>query len=275
MHAPAEHPGRRSVRRHCRFFRGGLSRLSAPAIHVLPDRCLGSAPIEAIHRAVRNPCGPGALQGDRFGAIPPGDVRRRAVLGETGPAGLEFDGGAAGLARDEGGTRVIRWLEPVIPHLKALHIATLGLWCAGLFALPLMLSRHGPAIAQLDYAHIRRTTHYGYTYVVSPAGIIAIATGTLLIFLREVFVLWMFAKLVFVALLVAFHAWVSYTIVAVAETPGSRTPPAPLRPALLLTFTILAILALVLGKPDLGGIPMPAWLTEPWAVQLPFDVPKR
>lgn len=170
---------------------------------------------------------------------------------------------------------MIPWLESVIPHLKALHIATLSLWCAGLFALPLMLARHDPAIGQVDYVRIRRATHYGYTFWISPAGIVAIATGTLLIFLREVFTLWMFAKLVFVALLVAFHAWVSYIIVAVAETPGSHTPPKPLRPALLLTCVILAILALVLGKPDLGGIPMPDWLSEPWDLQLPFDVPRR
>ena len=31
------------------------------------------------------------------------------------------------------------WLVGVIPHLKALHLAMLLLWCAGLFALPLML----------------------------------------------------------------------------------------------------------------------------------------
>ena len=169
---------------------------------------------------------------------------------------------------------MIRSLEPIIPHLKALHIVMLGLWCAGLFALPFMLARHDPAISQSDYARIRRATHYGYAFVITPAAVIAIASGTLLIFLREVFVLWMFAKLVFVALLVAFHAWVSYIIVAVAETEGSHTPPEPLLPALLLTIPILAVLALVLAKPDLGEIPTPDWLKEPRGVQLPFDVPR-
>ncbi|PWS35250.1 hypothetical protein DFH01_23385 [Falsiroseomonas bella] len=170
---------------------------------------------------------------------------------------------------------MIPWLEPSIPHLKALHITTLGLWCAGLFALPLMLARHDPAIGQLDYARIRRATHYGYTFVVTPAGVVAIASGTLLIFLREVFVLWLFAKLVCVALLVGFHAWVSYIIVAAAETPGAHRPPEPLLPTLALTLLILAILSLVLAKPELGVIPMPRWLEQPWGVQLPFDVPSR
>ncbi|MCB5177541.1 MULTISPECIES: CopD family protein [Microvirga] len=170
---------------------------------------------------------------------------------------------------------MIPWLNPTIPYLKALHIAMLSLWCAGLFALPLMLARHDPAIGQADYARIRRATHFGYTFVITPAAVIAIASGTLLIFLREVFVLWMFAKLVFVALLVSFHAWVSYIIVAVAETEGSHTPPEPLVPTLLLMVPILAILTLVLAKPDLSRIPIPDWLEEPRGVQLPFDVPRR
>jgi hypothetical protein len=97
----------------------------------------------------------------------------------------------------------------------------------------------------------------------------------MLIFLREVFVPWMFAKLVFVALLVAFHAWVSYILVAVAETEGAHTPPDPLVPLLVLLVPILAILALVLAKPDLGEIPLPRWLYEPRGIQLPFDVPSR
>ena len=43
---------------------------------------------------------------------------------------------------------MIPWLEGAIPYLKALHIAALVIWCAGLFALPLMLARHDPALGQ-------------------------------------------------------------------------------------------------------------------------------
>lgn len=166
-------------------------------------------------------------------------------------------------------------LLPIVPHLKALHIGMIALWCAGLFALPLMLARHDPATAQVDYARIRRATHYGYTYVISPAALLAIASGTLLIFLREAFVPWLFAKLVFVALLVAFHAWVSYVLVAVAETEGTHKPPDPLAPVLMLLAVIVAILTLVLLKPALGEIPLPDWLLAPRGGQLPFDVPSR
>lgn len=170
---------------------------------------------------------------------------------------------------------MIWWLEPIIPHLKAMHIGMLSLWCAGLFALPLMLARHDPAVGQGDYALIRRATHYGYIWVITPAALFAIGSGLLLIFLREVFVPWMFAKLVFVALLVAFHAWLGHILLVVAETEGTHTPPEPLIPLLLLLVPILTILALVLAKPELGEIPMPGWLSEPRGGQLPFDVPRR
>lgn len=170
---------------------------------------------------------------------------------------------------------MIPWLDPIIPHLKALHIATLALWVAGLFALPLMLARHDPAIGQADYTRVRRATHFGFTLAITPAAVVAVASGTLLIFLREAFVPWMFAKLVFVALLVAFHAWVGGTLVKVAETRGEHDPPEPLVPLLVLLVPVIAILALVLAKPELGEIPVPGWLAEPRGNQLPFDVPRR
>ncbi|MGI6855685.1 CopD family protein [Mesorhizobium sp. 1B3] len=170
---------------------------------------------------------------------------------------------------------MIAWLDGAIPYLKALHIASLVIWCAGLFALPLMLARHDPAIAQADYSRVRLACHYGYTWVVTPAAMVAIAAGILLIFMREVFVPWMFAKLVFVALLVGFHAWLGSTIVAVAETEGEHQTPAPLLPLLLLLVLVLAILVLVLAKPELDKIPLPHWLMEPRGRQLPFDAPPR
>jgi uncharacterized membrane protein len=170
---------------------------------------------------------------------------------------------------------VTEWLLGLIPHLKALHIGTLALWCAGLFALPLMLARHDPLIRQSDYDRIRHATHYGYTYLVTPAALFAIGSGIVLIFLREVFVPWMFAKLVFVALLVAFHAWVGHVLANVGETGGVKDPPDPGLPLTILLVPVLAILTLVLAKPELEEIPLPSWLSEPRGIQLPFDVPRR
>ena len=167
------------------------------------------------------------------------------------------------------------WSAALVPHVKALHVAALAVWCGGLVALPLMLARHDPAIGPADYARIRRATHYGYTFLVTPVAVVAIASGTLLVFMRGVFVPWMFAKLLLVALLVTFHAWLGYTIVAVAETEGAHTPPRPRLPLALLAVPVLGILALVLAKPGLEAIAIPGWLTEPMGYSLPFDVPRR
>lgn len=170
---------------------------------------------------------------------------------------------------------MIDWLQPVIPHLKALHIIGLLVWCAGLFAMPLILTRHNPGVDQVAYNRIRMASHFGYIWVVTPAAVLAIGAGTLLIFVREVFDLWMFAKLVFVALLVGFHAWVGGQVVGIGEEEREHRTPQPTVPILLLTVPVVMILVLVLAKPEFGQLPMPDWLTQPMGNQLPFDDPPR
>jgi protoporphyrinogen IX oxidase len=161
----------------------------------------------------------------------------------------------------------------LIPHLKGLHIVALILWCGGLAALPLMLALHDTAASQADYSRVRRVTHFGYIFAITPAALFAIGSGIALIFLREAFVPWLFAKLVFVALLVTFHAWVGGVLVGITETEGRHMPPHPVLPLILLLVPILAILTLVLGKPDLSGVPIPDWLTRTQGGQLPFATP--
>ena len=77
---------------------------------------------------------------------------------------------------------MIGWLEPVIPHLKALHVIALALWVGGLFGLPLMLARHDPAIGQADFTRIRLASHISYVWVITPAAVTTIVVGTWLIF---------------------------------------------------------------------------------------------
>ena len=163
--------------------------------------------------------------------------------------------------------------QSVIPHVKALHLIFLCIWVAGLFALPRMLARHDRAIVQDEFTQIRRATHFGYVWVITPAAVMAIASGTALVFLREVFTGWAFAKFVLVALLVAMHAWVGHTIIAVAETEGQHQPPEPLVPTILILVLVIGILGLVLAKPELEELTFPSWLMQPLGRQLPFDVP--
>lgn len=171
---------------------------------------------------------------------------------------------------------MIEQLLATVPLLKFVHIGALVLWCGGLLALPLMLSRHDPTGSQQEYRRIRRATHLTYTVCVTPAAVVAVVAGTWLIFFREAFVPWLYAKLLFVAGLAAAHAWIGHLLVKVAEEPGRHRPPEPYLPVLSVLVPVLAILFLVLGKSDLSWIEFPDWLEEPvGAGQLPFDVPRR
>lgn len=165
-------------------------------------------------------------------------------------------------------------IEAIVPHIKAAHVSALAIWCAGVIALPLMLAHHDPAIGQADYGRIRHYTHYAYAFGVTPAAVVTVATGTMLIFLRDVFTPWMFAKFVLVAVLVATHGFVGHQILLASETAGQFRPAHPATPAVLTLVTVVAILFLVLAKPDLR-VEFPSWLTEPLGRQLPFAVPSR
>ncbi len=155
--------------------------------------------------------------------------------------------------------------------LKILHIAGILLWSAGLIALPLMLAQHKEQDGQFQYQRIRRFTHYGYTHLLTPAAVIAVAAGTALLFLRGVFVPWMFAKLVFVAALVALHAWIGGLVVHMGEHTNEEQP-SPTLPLVIGGFVLLLIiLLLVLTKPVIGVEIIPEWLLSPRNRYLPLD----
>lgn len=163
----------------------------------------------------------------------------------------------------------------LVPYFKAVHILALFIWCGGLFALPLMLGRHEQDNTIKEYVRIRRATHLTYTMVVTPAAVVAVVAGTWLIFFREVLVPWLYAKLLFVAILVCVHAWLGHILVSVAESEREKQPPPAIVPILAALVPMIVILLLVLGKPDLSGISFPSWLTEPRGGQFPFEVPRR
>jgi len=159
----------------------------------------------------------------------------------------------------------------LIVALKALHIAALTVWCAGLVALPLMLRHLEPHQGQRVFSRLRKATHYGYTRLMTPAAVIAVAAGIALIFLREVFTGWMIAKLAAVGLLVCVHGFVGHVVLRSEEKRGRYdTPPAVVMivPALL---AITLVLVIVLAKPAIPVDWFPEWLTTPRDRQLSWD----
>lgn len=170
---------------------------------------------------------------------------------------------------------MIDWISLSVPLFKAAHVVGLIVWVGGLLALPLMLARHDPAVSTEDYRVIRQGSHLTYTMVVTPAAVTAVIAGTWLIFMREVFTPWMFAKLAFVAVLVAAHVWIGHLVTKVGEEPETHRPPSPLLPLTAVTVPALLVLTLVLAKPDLSGLSFPDWVNRPQGRHLPVDVPSR
>lgn len=158
-----------------------------------------------------------------------------------------------------------------IALLKFVHIAAVLLWCAGLLALPVMLAQHRENDSQDRYTRIRKFTHYAYTRLVTPAAVIAVAAGTALIFMRETFVPWFFAKLVVVGLLVAAHALIGNIVVQMGEESGDTLAPRPWAPVGVVLAASVAILILVLAKPVFAPEAAPEWLQTPRNQSLPVD----
>ncbi len=165
----------------------------------------------------------------------------------------------------------------MIALFKALHIAALSLWCAGLLALPLVLQLYGRRAevrTQAGFSEFRLLVHAAYTRIVTPAAVIAIAAGTVLIFAAELTDIWLVAKLVAVVGLVLVHVWLGHLSVEASAGRGSyEMPPALLAvpPALLCMG---AVLYLVLAKPDLLPLveALPRVLTTPQGRSLPSDL---
>lgn len=152
----------------------------------------------------------------------------------------------------------------MIAALKALHIAAILVWSAGLIALPLLLIGYGGARRQSRFSEFRLLTHYGYVAFVTPAAVIAVVAGTGLIFAAGVFDLWFIAKLVLVSLMALVHAWIGHLIeqsgvqrqgaMANGERSRGYAMPNPIMALVIAIPAMAAVLWLVLAKPDLAWV---------------------
>ncbi|GGH60832.1 hypothetical protein GCM10011341_33460 [Frigidibacter albus] len=119
---------------------------------------------------------------------------------------------------------------------------------------PALLAERGNHPAGPALHRMHRRARFLYTAVLSPAAIIAIASGTALIFLREVYVPWFAAKLLLVAGLAMIHVFAASRIV---ELFKEEEPPRYVLGAFAFAATTVLVagtLTLVLAKPNL---PMP------------------
>lgn len=161
--------------------------------------------------------------------------------------------------------------------VKTLHIAALVVWCASLLTLPLLLGLHrhilsagSRAAMQDQYTRFRRLTHMTYTGIATPAAVIAIAAGTVLIFVAQVWSEWLLLKLALVAGMALGHAWLGHLIVQSYEKEVDWRMPWPALSLLLTLPCMLGVLWLVLTKPALASWvqQLPVWTREPLDVDV-------
>lgn len=137
--------------------------------------------------------------------------------------------------------------------LKALHISTLSIWCAGLFYLPGLFMLHPKTQDHADYHRLRIMTRYSFIMVISPAAVIAIISGTILVYLRGLQGDWLAMKLVMVTLMVFFHLYCGGLLARLRDPHDKRMRHPLLHLALVIVPTILipVVLWLVMAKPQL------------------------
>ena len=163
----------------------------------------------------------------------------------------------------------------MIALVKFVHITAVVIWSAGLIALPgfyLQLGKlragredvpmHGEAVLQLQ-----RAVRFIYVGIISPAAFVAVASGILLIFQREIFAQWFALKLALVAGLVLAHTRTGVTLVRVFERVHIYPTWRFLVATSITVVLAVAIIMLTLGKPSLPDAVLPAALSEPGALK--------
>jgi uncharacterized membrane protein len=151
--------------------------------------------------------------------------------------------------------------------LKALHILALATWCGTLLVMPTLFRLRGQATSAEQARDLHTFTRAVFAGIGSPAAVLAVGTGTALIFVGEVFAPWMLTKLAVVGALVALHVRTGFVLLHLFRAWRGY---APWRQAAATTATaavLAAILLLVLAKPRFDPAGLPAWLTTPGALQ--------
>lgn len=134
--------------------------------------------------------------------------------------------------------------------LKFIHLATIVLWSGGLLVLPFLFwQRRGiPDGPELDRLH--RFTRFVFVAMASPAAVLAIGTGTALIFLQTTFLEWFSLKMVLVGLMVILHVTAALILAEVFHPAGRFGRFGYVTLTVSLMVVITAIIWVVLAKPD-------------------------
>jgi len=137
--------------------------------------------------------------------------------------------------------------------LKFIHLATISIWSAGLIALPFLFRQRSLLSGGMDLDRLHRMTRFVYVGMTSPAAVIAIASGTALIFFQATFQEWFSIKMALVAIMVMLHVAAGLVLARVFLPAGrfGSFSYAALSGAYFVVIT--AIICVALAKPHIDA----------------------
>lgn len=140
-------------------------------------------------------------------------------------------------------------MEAATVWLKIIHISALLFWSATLFYLPGLLAAHPRADDVTAFYRIRTITRVTYLAIASPSAIIAVISGSALIYVAGVHGGWLVLKLIAVAMMVAFHVYIGSVVAEMRVPPVRRASAALLSLIIIPAALVPAVFYLVLAKP--------------------------
>jgi protoporphyrinogen IX oxidase len=133
--------------------------------------------------------------------------------------------------------------------VKLIHISAIALWSAGLLYLPGLFAEHARADGDEAFRRLRLRTRMVYVALMSPAAVVAIASGTVLVFLAASLGGWLVLKLWAVAAMVMLHVYFGGITAALHAQPQMRKPATHMLLLVPASLLIVVVVYLVTGKP--------------------------
>ncbi len=133
--------------------------------------------------------------------------------------------------------------------VKLVHICAIAVWSAGLLYLPGLFAEHARPHADDSFKRLRLRTRAVYVAVMSPAAVVAIASGTVLVFVAASLGGWLVLKLWVVAAMVMLHTYFGGIMTALHAKPQMRKPAMHLLLMVPAILVIVVVVYLVTAKP--------------------------
>lgn len=140
-----------------------------------------------------------------------------------------------------------------MPWIKFVHIVALVCWCGALLYLPLLLAQSArlSSGASLFNADAPPMPRFVYNSLVTPAALLAIASGTLLFLVHGLASGWLVLKLLAVAGMVLAHGFNGWLVLRLEHGYAQGVVMGAMAALGLAATCMLVVVGLVLVKPSL------------------------